>query len=145
MLGKNLNSALQSVLTSEKASSYMFHIPFADVLKMGVLKNFAILTITGKHPSQSLFLIKLQKFKPETFLERDSSTGVLMRMLRNFYEELFLQKICGRNLYFNYLQNFNIFYCIHGQKSMTLCSGYFLNTKDFKTCFLTTCVCRLCY
>ena len=123
----------------------MFHIPFADVLKIGVLKNFAILTITGKHPCSSLSLIKLQKFKPETFLENDFSTGVLMRILRNFYEELFLQNICGGNLYFNYLLNFNIFYCIHGQTRMTLCSAYFLNNKDFKTCFLTTCFCRLCY
>ena len=81
----------------------MFHIPFADVLKIGVLKNFAILTITGKHPCSSLFLIKLQKFKPETFLEKDSSTGVLMRIVRNFYQELFLQNICRGNLYFNYL------------------------------------------
>ena len=145
MLGKILNSTLQSVLTSEKAPSYMFHRPFADVFKIGVPKNFAILTITGKHPCSSLFLIKLQTFKPTTFLKRDSRAGVLMWILRNFYEEFFLLNICGGNLYFNYLLNFNIFHCIHGQTRMTLCSAYLLNNKDFKTCFLTICFCRLCY
>ena len=40
--------------------------------KIGVLKNFAI--VTGKHISWSLFLIKLQGFRPATFLEREFNT-----------------------------------------------------------------------
>ena len=44
------------------------------LLKKGVLKNFAI--FTGKHLCCGLFLIKLQAFRPATFLNRDSNTGV---------------------------------------------------------------------
>ena len=41
-----------------------------------VLKNFAI--FTGKHLCWSLFLIKLQDFRPATLLERDSNTDVFL-------------------------------------------------------------------
>ena len=41
-------------------------------IKIGVLKYFAI--VIGKHLSLSLFLIKLQAFKPATLLKRDSNT-----------------------------------------------------------------------
>ena len=40
----------------------------------GVLQNFAMLT--GKDLCWSLFLIKLQAFRPATLLKRDSDIGV---------------------------------------------------------------------
>ena len=48
--------------------------------KIGVLKNFAI--ITGNHPCWRLFLIKLQVW-------RYSNTGVFLWILWNFLEKLF--------------------------------------------------------
>ena len=39
--------------------------------RIGVLKNFAI--FTGKHLCRSLFLIKLQCWRPATLLKRDST------------------------------------------------------------------------
>ena len=45
-------------------------------------KNFA--NFTGKHLCWSLFLIKLQDFRAETLLKRDSNTGVFLWNLRNF-------------------------------------------------------------
>ena len=53
----------------------------------GVLKNFA--NSTGKHLCWSLFLKKLQAFRPTTLLKRDSYTGVFLWNLRNFEEDLF--------------------------------------------------------
>ena len=41
--------------------------------KIGVLKKFAI--FTGKHLCWCLFLIKLQVWRPETLLTKDSNTG----------------------------------------------------------------------
>ena len=56
--------------------------PFADVLKIGILKKFAI--ITEKHLCWSLFLIKLQTWRPAALLNRDSSTGISMWILQKF-------------------------------------------------------------
>ena len=42
--------------------------------KIGSYKNLAI--FTGKYLGWGLFLIKLQAFRPATFLKRDSNTGV---------------------------------------------------------------------
>ena len=57
----------------------------ADVFfKKGVFKNS-----TEIHLCWTLFLIKLQAFRPETTLKRDSSTSVFQRTLRNFKERLF--------------------------------------------------------
>ena len=42
--------------------------------KIAVQKKFAI--FRGKHLGWSLFLIKLQSFRPVTLLKRDSNTGV---------------------------------------------------------------------
>ena len=44
--------------------------PFIDVFQRGVLKNFAILI--RKHLCWSLFLIRLQAFRPATLLKRDT-------------------------------------------------------------------------
>ena len=49
---------------------------FADLIKISVLKNFAI--ITGKHLCWSLFLRKLQVLKPATLLKGDSNNGVFL-------------------------------------------------------------------
>ena len=45
-------------------------------IKKGVLKHFA--KFTGKHLYERLF------FKPKLYLKRDSGTGVLLWILRNF-------------------------------------------------------------
>ena len=50
-------------------------------LKIGVLKKFAI--FTGKNLSWSLFLIKLQTFRPTTLLKRDSNTGASLWVIQN--------------------------------------------------------------
>ena len=44
-----------------------------------VLKNFAI--FTRKQLCWSLFLIRLQDFKPATLLQRDSNTGAFLLIL----------------------------------------------------------------
>ena len=49
---------------------------FTDVLENGVLKNFA--KFTGKLLCWSLFLIKLEAFRPETFVKRDSNADVFL-------------------------------------------------------------------
>ena len=53
----------------------------------GVLKNFA--NFTGKHLCWSLFFKKLQAFRSEMLLKRDSYTGVFLWNLRNSEEHLF--------------------------------------------------------
>ena len=50
--------------------------------KINLLKNFAI--FTRKNLCWSLFLIKLQTSRPVTLLKSNSSTGVFLRILRNF-------------------------------------------------------------
>ena len=57
--------------------------------KIGVLKNFA--NFIRKQQCWSLFLIKLQAWRPATLLKRDSNTGVFLWNLWNFLEHLFLQ------------------------------------------------------
>ena len=47
-----------------------------DSVKKGVLKNFAV--FTGKHLCWSLFLKKLQAWRPATLLKRGSNTGVFL-------------------------------------------------------------------
>ena len=44
------------------------------IFEINSFKNFA--KFTGKHLFWGLFLIKLQAFRPATFLKRDSNTGV---------------------------------------------------------------------
>ena len=56
-------------------------------VKKGVLKDFA--NFTGKHLCRSLFLIKLQAFRPANLLKRYFNTGNFLWNLRNFYEHLF--------------------------------------------------------
>ena len=43
-------------------------------VKRDIYKNFVI--FTGKHPRWSLFLIKLQTFRPATLLKRESNSSV---------------------------------------------------------------------
>ena len=45
-------------------------------IEKAVLNNFAI--FAGKHLPCSLFLIKLQAFRPATLLKNDSNTGVFL-------------------------------------------------------------------
>ena len=51
------------------------------------LFNFAI--FTGKHLCWGLFLIKLQNFRPATFLKRDSNTGVSCGYCKIFKNSFF--------------------------------------------------------
>ena len=51
-------------------------------MKRAVLKNFAI--FRGKHLCTSLFLKKLQAWRPATLLKRDSNTGAFLWILRTF-------------------------------------------------------------
>ena len=57
-------------------------------VKKAVLKNFAI--FIGKHQCWSLFLIRLQAFRPATLSRKDSNTGVFL-----WYCEIF------KNTYFD--------------------------------------------
>ena len=67
--------------------------------KKTVLKNFTILT--GKHLYWSLFVIKLQAFKPATLWKRDFNIGVFLwicetnsgQILKNIYELMPLKKL----------------------------------------------------
>ena len=51
-------------------------------VKKFVLRNFA--NFTGKHLCWSLFLVKLQTFRPATLLKRDSKTDVFLWILGKF-------------------------------------------------------------
>ena len=51
-------------------------------LKKGVLENFAISTV--KYLYCSLFLVKLQTFRPTTLIGRKSNIGIFLWVLRNF-------------------------------------------------------------
>ena len=55
--------------------------------KISVLKYFAI--FTGKHLHWSLFLVRLQSWRPATLFKRDSNTGVSLWILRSVQEYLF--------------------------------------------------------
>ena len=55
--------------------------------RKGCSKNFP--NFTGKHLCWSLFLMKLQAFKPAHLLKRDSNTGVSLRKLRKFFKSTY--------------------------------------------------------
>ena len=57
------------------------------VFKIDVLKNFTI--FTEKQLCQSLFLIKLQAWRPTNLSKRDSYTGVFLWILQNFKNSIF--------------------------------------------------------
>ena len=54
-------------------------------------KNFVI--FTGKHLCWGLFLIKLQAFRPATFLKRDSNTGVSCGYCEIFKNSFFRENL----------------------------------------------------
>ena len=58
-------------------------------IKRAILKHFAI--FMGKHFCWSLFLIKLQTFRPATLLKRNSNAVAFLWILRNFKEHLFTE------------------------------------------------------
>ena len=62
--------------------SYKQKLPPEVFFKKAVLKNFA--TFIEKQLCWSLFLIKLQTFRPATLLKSDSNTGVFLRILWNY-------------------------------------------------------------
>ena len=57
---------------------------------MSSITNFAI--FTRKHLCWGLFLIKLQAFRPATFLKRDSNTGVSCGYCELFKNTFFYRK-----------------------------------------------------
>ena len=65
---------------SKRSLSQMF-------FKIGSLKNFPI--FTGKHLRWGLFLIKMQAFRPATFLRRDVNTGVSCGYCEIFKNSIF--------------------------------------------------------
>ena len=68
--------AMEKCFCSSRSSrSQMF-------FKIGVLKNFA--NFTGKQLCWSIFLIKLQAFRPTTLLKRDFK-GTLMQIWKSPY------------------------------------------------------------
>ena len=71
-MGINLHSNPRTLSISYGSS-------LSQLFKISVLKNFA--NFAGKHLCRS-------PFRSATLLKRDSSTGVLMRNLRNFEEHL---------------------------------------------------------
>ena len=50
---------------------------------------------TGKHLCWSLFLMKLQTWRPATLLKRDFNTIVFLWNLKNFLQHLFLKSSSG--------------------------------------------------
>ena len=59
--------------------------------KIGSLKTFAI--FTGKHLCWGIYSIKLQVFKPVTFLKRDSNTGVSFRYCEILKNSFFIEHL----------------------------------------------------
>ena len=55
------------------------------------LKNFAI--FTGKHLCWGLFFIKFLTFRPATFFERDSNTGVSCGYCEVFMNSFFIENL----------------------------------------------------
>ena len=69
---------------SKSSRSQMF-------FELSRIKNFAI--FTGKHLCSGLFLIKLQAFRPATFLKRDSNTGVSCGYCEIFKNSFFRENL----------------------------------------------------
>ena len=65
-------------------------------MKQGVYKKFAI--FTGKHQYKSLFLIKLQFWRPEVLLKRVSNAGVFFVSIAKVLWAPILKNICERLL-----------------------------------------------
>ena len=75
------------LLTTDRSShSQMF-------FKIGVLNSFA--KFTRKHLSWSLFLIKLQAFRPSTFLKETPTQVLFCELFKFFKEQLFEQSTSG--------------------------------------------------
>ena len=77
--------------TSKK--TFFFHFiqkqPRMCSVKEGVFKNFA--SFLGQHLYWSLFLIKLQSFRPATLLKTDSNKGASFEFFKSTYFEELLQ------------------------------------------------------
>ena len=86
-------SYFQQVLCKKSGSSYR-----RFSIKKAVLKNFAI--FTGIHLCWSLFLIKLQAFRPATLLKRDSTQVFFFEyceIFKNTCFEKYLRMIASVN------------------------------------------------
>ena len=86
----NLNLELLGRCNSEplkKSKSGRLQLFF----ELSGIKNFAI--FTGKHLYSGPFLIKLQVFRPTTFLKRDSNTGVSCGYCEIFKNSFFKENL----------------------------------------------------
>ena len=86
----NLNLELLGRCNSEplkKSKSGRLQLFF----ELSGIKNFAI--FTGKHLYSGPFLIKLQVFRPATFLKRDSNTGVSCGYCEIFKNSFFRENL----------------------------------------------------
>ena len=73
-------SKLESISTIE--DNYLEAATGGFFIKKAALKNFAI--FTGKQLCWSLFLMKLQAFRPASLLKKGSNTGPFVCILRIF-------------------------------------------------------------
>ena len=80
---KAWNNEYQSEYESVSRISIWINFHLSHMFfKIGVFK--ALANFIGKHQCWSIFLIKLQAWRPATLLKRDSNTGVLLWNFRNF-------------------------------------------------------------
>ena len=68
--------------------------PIEVYYKKAVFKNFAI--FTGKYLCWSLFLIRLQAWRPANLLKRDSNTDIFIVNIAIFLRAPVLKTICKR-------------------------------------------------
>ena len=84
------------ILYPKASKEFYHHIKFRNeqevFYKKTLLKNFP--RFTEKHLRWSPFFNKLQVFRPETLLKRDTNEGVFLKILR----KAILKNICERFL-----------------------------------------------
>ena len=71
------NKSMTSIMNIESRERNYRSCHSQIFFKIGVYKNFE--SFTGKHLCWSLFLIKLQTWRPATLLRRDYNTGAMRK------------------------------------------------------------------
>ena len=96
--------------------------------RIGVLKNFAM--FTGKNLCWSLFLIKLQAWKPAILFKRDSKIGIFLWNLEKFFlrTPFFTEHI--RWLLLKISHEFSL-YCIWERRVVSFRGTYWLSSSYF--------------
>ena len=90
-----------------------------------------MVTFTGKHLCWSLFLIKMQTFRPATLSKRDSITGVFLWILQNLKEQLFFSRTSPVAAFVDYLQH-----CLTHFKPLVclMACGFLMFLEDVVVC-----------